>query len=99
MPILKEASGNDCYYSFCYKNKQCLTKTKQFLYLFKRRPAAMGATTICVILDIMPLTSTGSFFPINKNDKVGVTKTAVAVEIEVMTILSGAMDGSVRNVA
>jgi hypothetical protein len=81
------------------KYKQYLAKTKQFLYLFKRRLAAMRATTICLILDIMPLISSSSVFPINKYDKVGVKKTAVAVEIEVMTVLSGAMDGSVRNVA
>lgn len=51
------------------------------------------------MLDIIPFTSTGSLFPISKSDKNGVTKTAVAVDNDVMTILRGANGGSVRKVA
>lgn len=59
----------------------------------------MGATTICVILAIMPSTLTGNRFPSNRCERVGVTTTAVMVESAVMTILRGAMLGSTMNVA
>lgn len=51
------------------------------------------------MLDIIPLTSTGSLFPMSNKDKNGVTKTAVAVDNDVITTLKGARDGSVKNVA
>lgn len=76
--------------------KQKFWKT---FYLFKSRPAVIGATTICIILDIIPFTSTGNRFPMSNRDKIGVTKTAVAVDNDVITMLRGAMDGSVRKVA
>lgn len=72
----------------------CLTN-----YLFKSNPAAMGVTTICTIFETIPFTSTGNLLPISNNDKNGVTKTAVAVDSDVMTMLSGAISGSVKNVA
>lgn len=60
---------------------------------------AIGVTTICKIFETIPLTSTGSLVPIRSKDKKGVTKTAEAVESEVMTMLRGAISGSVKNVA
>ena len=77
----------------------CNTKIPENIYLFKSRPAAIGATTICMILDIIPFTSTGNLFPMSNKDNIGVTKTAVAVDNDVITMLRGAMDGSVRKVA
>lgn len=68
-------------------------------HLFKSKPAAMGATTICEILDTIPFTSTGNLFPISNSDRIGVTKTAVAVDNDVITMLRGAIGGSVRKVA
>jgi len=68
-------------------------------HLFRSKPAAIGATTICIILDTIPFTSTGSLFPMSNRDNNGVTKTAVAVDIDVMTMLRGAIGGSVRKVA
>lgn len=68
-------------------------------YRFRSRPAATGANTICVMLDTIPFTSTGNLFPISNNDKSGVTKTAEAVDNDVMTMLNGAIGGSVRKVA
>jgi len=59
----------------------------------------MGATTICKMLETIPFTSTGNLLPMRRSDNKGVTKTAVAVDNDVMTILRGAIDGSVRNVA
>lgn len=67
--------------------------------LFKSKPAVIGATTICRMLDIIPLTSMGSRFPIKRSDNNGVTNTALAVDNEVMTMLRGAICGSVRKVA
>lgn len=52
-----------------------------------------------MMLDIIPLTSTGNLWPISNKDKVGVTRTAVAVDNDVMTMLNGAIGGSVRKVA
>lgn len=68
-------------------------------YRFKSKPAAIGTTTICKMLDTIPFTSTGSLFPISNSDKSGVTKTAVAVDNDVITMLRGASGGSVRKVA
>lgn len=68
-------------------------------YRLRSKPAAIGATTICVMLDIIPLTSTGSLFPMSNKDKNGVTTTAVAVDNDVITTLKGARDGSVKKVA
>lgn len=59
----------------------------------------MGTTTICVMLDIIPFTSTGSHFPMSKSDNIGVMNAAVAVDNDVMIMLSGAISGSVRKVA
>ena len=59
----------------------------------------MGATTICVMLNTIPFTSTGSLFPMSKSDNIGVTNTAVAVDNDVIIILRGAICGSVRKVA
>ena len=68
-------------------------------YLFKSNPAITGATTICNILATIPFTSTGNLFPISNSDKIGVTKAAVAVDKDVITMLRGAICGSVRKVA
>lgn len=70
-----------------------------FKYLFKSNPAAIGETTICRILETIPFTSTGNLFPISNKDNNGVTKTALAVDSEVITMLRGAINGSVRKVA
>ena len=45
------------------------------------------------------MTSTGNLFPISRRDNIGVTKTAVAVDNDVITMLKGASGGSVRKVA
>ena len=61
-------------------------------HLFTSKPAAIGATTICVML-----------YTMSKSDNNGVTKTAVAVPvaiyIDVMTMLRGAIVESVKKVA
>lgn len=80
---------------YCTKNKHIWIS----LYLFKSNPVAIGVTTICRILETIPFTSTGSLVPISSNDKKGVTKTAEAVDRDVMTMLRGAISGSVKNVA
>ncbi|KAJ0467810.1 hypothetical protein HanIR_Chr14g0689421 [Helianthus annuus] len=51
------------------------------------------------ILETIPFTSKGSLFPMSNRDNSGFTKTAVAVDIDVITMLSGAIVGSVRKVA
>lgn len=66
---------------------------------FNNKPAAIGATTICIMLDIIPFTSTGSLFPMSKSDNIGVINTAVAVDNDVIIMLRGAIGGSVRKVA
>lgn len=71
----------------------------KFIDLFKSKPPVMGATTICRMLDTIPFTSTGSRFPISKSDSNGVTNTAVAVDNDVITMLKGAICGSVKKVA
>jgi len=77
-----------------------LSSYMELLYhRFNSKPAAMGATTICIMLDIIPFTSTGSLFPMSKSDNIGVTNTAVAVDNDVMIMLRGAISGSVRKVA
>lgn len=68
-------------------------------YRFNSKPAAMGATTICVMLNTIPFTSTGNLFPMSKSDNIGVTKTALAVDKDVIIMLRGAICGSVRKVA
>lgn len=80
----------------CIKNNYF---SKLAYYLFKSKPAAIGVTTICRMLDTIPFTSTGNLFPMSRSDKNGVTNTAVAVDNDVMTILRGAIGGSVRKVA
>lgn len=70
-----------------------------FKYLFRSNPAATGTTTICRMLETIPFTSTGNFFPISNKDNNGVTKTAVAVDNDVITMLRGAITGSVKKVA
>jgi len=56
-------------------------------HLFTSKPAAIGATTICVML-----------YTMSKSDNNGVTKTAVAVDIyiDVMAMLRGAIVESVK---
>lgn len=66
---------------------------------FNNKPAAIGATTICIMLDIIPFTSTGNLFPMSKSDNIGVINTAVAVDNDVIIMLRGAISGSVRKVA
>ena len=65
---------------------------------FRSSPAAIGVITTWRMLEIIPNTSTGSFLPMSKSESIGVTRTAVAVEIDVMTMLSAASEGSVKKV-
>lgn len=69
------------------------------MYLLRKRPEAIGTTTISVMLVIIPTRSIGNRLPKRSRVSKGVTTTAKAVERAVMTILSGARVGSVRNVA
>lgn len=62
-------------------------------HLFKSKPATIGVTTICRMLETIPFTSTGNLFPMSRSDKNGVTNTAVAVDNDVMTMLRGAICG------
>ena len=81
------------------KKKLMLTCWRPWYYRFRSRPAAIGTTTICVMLNTIPFTSIGNFFPMSKSNKSGVTKTAEAVDSDVITMLKGAIFGSVRKVA
>lgn len=67
--------------------------------LLRKRPAAIGATTISVMLRIMPTRSMCNRRPSSNSVSSGVTTTAAAVDRAVMTILRGANAGSARNVA
>lgn len=69
------------------------------IYRFSSRPNVIGTSTICVMLNTIPFTSTGSLFPMSNNNKSGVTKTAEIVDNDVITILNGAIFGSDRKVA
>lgn len=61
------------------------------LHLLRSKPLAIGTTTICIMLVIIPLTSTGNLFPIRSSDRRGVTNVAEAVDNEVITMLKGAI--------
>lgn len=76
-----------------------LNEKRLHMYLLRKRPRAIGTTTISEILVIMPTRSIGKRLPKSNRVSRGVTTTANAVERAVMTILSGASLGSVRNVA
>jgi len=69
------------------------------IYLLRKRPPAIGATTILVMLVIIPTRSIGKRFPKSHRVSKGVTTTAKAVDRAVITMLNGARLGSVRNVA
>ena len=67
--------------------------------LLRKRPAAMGTTTISVMLATIPTRLMGKRVSKSKRESTGVTTTANAVDSAVITILSGASMGSIRNVA
>lgn len=74
-------------------------KKKVFPYRLRSKVAATGETTIWRILETIPQTSTFNLFPRRRRDKNGVKKTEEAVDSEVITMLRGAIVGSVKNVA
>jgi hypothetical protein len=51
------------------------------------------------MLNTIPFTSIGTLFPMSNSNKSGVTKTAEAVDSDVITMLNGAICGSVKKVA
>lgn len=68
-------------------------------YLLRSKPEARGEITIFKILETICLRSTGDFSPISESVISGVTETAIAVNNDVTTMLSGAIVGSIRKVA
>ena len=59
-------------------------------------PAATGRITICMMLRLMPLASTGTRWPSISRASSGVATTPQAVESAVSTMLRGACSGSTR---
>jgi len=62
-----------------------------YFHLLRSNPVAIGTSTICKILVIIPFTSTGNLFPIRSRDRRGVTNAAEAVDNDVITMLKGAI--------